>query len=378
MKKVILAPDSFKGTMSSIKVCDIMEEKIKKFFPLAEVIKIPVADGGEGTVDSFLKAVGGTKVRVKVSGPYFETIDSFYGILPDGKTAVIEMAAAAGLPLVENRKNPLSTTTYGVGELIRHAVLNGCRNIIIGLGGSCTNDGGAGLAAALGVKFYDDVGKEFVPVGGTLSRIERIDISEMQNLSGLTVTAMCDVNNPLCGENGAAKVFGPQKGADEETAELLDRNLRHFADVIRSQFGKDIADIPGAGAAGGMGAGVAVFLNAGLKQGIDVVLDTVEFDRLLDRADLVFTGEGKIDGQSLRGKVVYGVAARAKKHGVPVVAVAGDIGDDIEEIYKLGVSAIVSINRMAIPFEMARHRSEKDLALTMETIMRLISLNAAT
>ncbi len=200
----------------------------------------------------------------------------------------------------------------------------------------------------------------------------------MQNLSGLTVTAMCDVNNPLCGENGAAKVFGPQKGADEETAELLDRNLRHFADVIRSQFGKDIADIPGAGAAGGMGAGVAVFLNAGLKQGIDVVLDTVEFDRLLDRADLVFTGEGKIDGQSLRGKVVYGVAARAKKHGVPVVAVAGDIGDDIEEIYKLGVSAIVSINRMAIPFEMARHRSEKDLALTMETIMRLISLNAAT
>lgn len=375
VKKVILAPDSFKGTMSSIRICEIMEKEIKNFFPDLEIIKIPVADGGEGTVDSLVQAADGNKVYVKVKGPYFETIDSFYGILADGETAVIEMAAAAGLPLAESRKNPSATTTYGVGELIMHAASNGCKKLIIGLGGSCTNDGGAGMAAALGVKFLDNEGNEFIPVGGTLSRIWKIDTSEMLDLSDLKITAMCDVDNPLCGENGAAKIFGPQKGADHEMAELLDRNLKHFADVIKSQLNKDILDMPGAGAAGGLGAGAAVFLNAELKRGIDVVLDTVQFNTLLDRADMVFTGEGKIDGQSLRGKVVHGVAARAKKYGVPVIAVVGDIGDGIEEIYNCGVSAIVSINRVAVPFEIARHRSEKDLALTMNTIMRLLSLN---
>ena len=374
MKKIIIAPDSFKGTMSSIRICDIMEEEIRKFFPDAEINKIPVADGGEGTVDSLIEAGKGKKVFVKVKDPYFETIDSFYGILSDGETAVIEMAAAAGLPLVENRKNPSATTTYGVGELIRHAVSKGCKNIIIGLGGSCTNDGGAGMAAALGVKFTDEEGKEFIPVGGTLSQVKKIDTSEMLDLSGLTITAMCDVNNPLCGENGASKIFGPQKGADKEMTELLDRNLKHFANIIKSQLNKDIIDMPGAGAAGGLGAGVAVFLNAELKQGIDVVLDTVDFNTLLDQANLVFTGEGRIDGQSIRGKVVHGVAIRAKKYGVPVIAVVGDIGDGIEDIYNAGVSAIMSINRVAVPFEIARLRSEKDLALTMNTIMRLLNL----
>lgn len=374
MKKIILAPDSFKGTMSSIRICDIMEEEIKKFFPDTEIKKIPVADGGEGTVDSLIKAAKGKKVSVKVKGPYFENMDSFYGILSDGETAVIEMAAAAGLPLVENRKNPSATTTYGVGELIRHAVLNGCKKLIIGLGGSCTNDGGAGMAAAIGVKFINKEGREFIPVGGTLSQIEKIDTSEMLDLSGLTITAMCDVNNPLCGENGAAKIFGPQKGADKEMAEVLDKNLKHYADVIKSQLNKDVLEMPGAGAAGGLGAGVAVFLNAELKRGIDVVLDTVGFNTLLDQADLVFTGEGKIDGQSLRGKVVHGVAARAEKYGVPVIAVVGDIGDEIDEIYHCGVSAIMSINRVAVPFEIARLRSETDLALTMNTIMRLLTI----
>lgn len=374
MKKVILAPDSFKGTMSSSRICDIMEEEIRKFFPDIEIFKIPVADGGEGTVDSLTWAAGGKKVNVRVTGPYFEPVDSFYGILPDGKTAVIEMAAAAGLPLVENRKKPSETTTYGVGELIKHAVSNKCTNIILGLGGSCTNDGGAGMAAAVGVKFFNKKGKEFVPVGGTLDNIENIDTSEMLDLSDVKITAMCDVDNPLCGENGAAKVFGPQKGADGEMVELLDRNLRHFADVLKSRLNKDILEMPGAGAAGGMGAGAAAFLNAELKRGIDVVLDTLNFDKLLDGADLVFTGEGKIDGQSLRGKAVYGVASRAKKHAVPVIAVVGDIGDDIEEIYNAGVSAIISINRAAVPFETARLRSEKDLALTVDTIMRLLKL----
>lgn len=374
MKKIVLAPDSFKGTMSSIKICDIMEAEIKKFYPDAEVIKIPVADGGEGTVDAFLEAVGGEKIHVMVKGPYFETMDSFYGILADGKTAVIEMAAAAGLPLVENRKNPFLTTTYGVGELIRHAVESGCRNLIIGLGGSCTNDGGAGMAAALGVKFICKDGEKFIPTGGTLSRVDRIDTSEIMDLSGVTITVMCDVNNPLCGENGASKVFGPQKGADAAMTELLDRNLRHFAEIIKVHLNKDITDMPGAGAAGGMGAGTAAFLDAELKRGIDVVLDTAGFDSLLEGTDLVFTGEGKIDSQSLSGKVICGVASRAKKHNVPVIAVVGDIGDDTEEIYSLGITAVMSINRVAVPFEIARHRSEKDLALTMNTIMRLLTL----
>lgn len=374
MKKIVLAPDSFKGTMSSIKICDIMEAEIKKFYPDAEVIKIPVADGGEGTVDAFLEAVGGEKIHVMVKGPYFETMDSFYGILADGKTAVIEMAAAAGLPLVENRKNPFLTTTYGVGELIRHAVESGCRNLIIGLGGSCTNDGGAGMAAALGVKFICKDGEEFIPTGGTLSRVDRIDTSEIMDLSGVTITVMCDVNNPLCGENGASKVFGPQKGADAAMTELLDRSLRHFAEIIKVHLNKDITDMPGAGAAGGMGAGTAAFLDAELKRGIDVVLDTAGFDSLLEGTDLVFTGEGKIDSQSLSGKVICGVASRAKKHNVPVIAVVGDIGDDTEEIYSLGITAVMSINRVAVPFEIARHRSEKDLALTMNTIMRLLTL----
>lgn len=374
MKKVILAPDSFKGTMSALRICDIMEEEIKKFFPDAEIKKVPVADGGEGTVDSLIKAAGGEKVHVKVKGPYFETVDCFYGVLSDGETAVIEMAAAAGLPLVENRKDPSLATTYGVGELIRHAVSKGCKSLIIGLGGSCTNDGGAGMAAAVGVKFINHAGKEFIPTGATLNQIEKIDMSEIMDLSGIKITAMCDVNNPLCGINGAAKVFGPQKGAGEEMTELLDENLRYFAGVIKSQLGKDVADIPGAGAAGGMGAGVVAFLGAGLKRGIDVILDTVSFDSMLDGADLVFTGEGKIDSQSLRGKVVHGIAVRAKKYGVPVIAVVGDIGDGAEEIYSCGVTAIISINRVAVPFEIARLRSEKDLAMTMNTIMRLLSL----
>lgn len=374
MKRIILAPDSFKGTISSIRICDIMEEEIRRFFPQIEINKIPVADGGEGTVDSLIKAAKGEKVYVKVKGPHFETIQSFYGILSDGKTAVIEMAAAAGLPLVENNKNPLKTTTYGVGELIRHAVSKGCANIIIGLGGSCTNDGGAGMAAAMGVKFTDKDGKEFIPVGGTLCQIENIDTSGMLDLSGLTVTAMCDVDNPLCGENGASKVFGPQKGADTEMVQFLDNNLKHFSDVIKSQLYKDILEMPGAGAAGGMGAGVSAFLGAELKRGIDVVLDTTGFNALLDGADIVFTGEGKIDGQSLRGKVVHGVATRAKTYGVPVIAVVGDIGDDINDIYKAGVSVIMSINRVAVPFEIARLRSEEDLKHTMNTIMRFLNL----
>jgi len=377
MKKVILAPDSFKGTMSSIKICNIMEKAIIKHIPDIDVIKIPVADGGEGTVECFLEAVGGSIVQTEVSGPFFDKINSFYGILPDRTTAIIEMAAAAGLPLVGDRKDPTITTTYGVGELIKHAVTDsGCRKIIIGLGGSCTTDGGTGMASALGIKFYDGHNNEFIPVGGTLEKISRIDASGLlKELRDCTILGMCDVNNPLFGKSGAAYVFGPQKGANDETVRLLDKGLEHLSDQLVRHLNLDVAQIPGAGAAGGLGAGIIAFLNGTLESGIETVLDTVKFDALLRDANIVFTGEGKIDGQSLRGKVVAGVAKRAKKQNVPVIAVVGDIGDDIDGIYEAGVSAIVSINRVAVPFSVAAARCESDLAETMDTIMRLLKLS---
>jgi len=375
MKNIILAPDSFKGTMSSSRICGIMEEVLVRYFPDAVIRKIPVADGGEGTVECFREAVGGTEVRLKVSGPYFEEIEAAYAVLPDGSTAVIELAAAAGLPLVGENRNPLLTTTFGVGQMIRHALENGCKNIVLGLGGSSTNDCGTGMAAALGVRFLDEKGEAFVPVGGTLDRIKDIDMScRAKELDGCKLTVMCDVDNPLCGINGAAYVYGPQKGADEETVIVLDINLEYLSGLIREKLHTDLAQMPGAGAAGGAGAGVVAFLGGELKPGIETVLDVVGFDSLLENADLVFTGEGKIDRQSLRGKVVAGVAKRAKLKGVPVIVVVGDIGDEIDEVYRLGVTAVVSINRVAVPFETAKHRSESDLRLTMHDIARLLML----
>jgi glycerate kinase len=375
MKRIILAPDSFKGTMSAIKVCNIMEGEIKRHFPDMEVVKIPVADGGEGTVDCFLEALGGSRINLTVCGPLFAETKAFYGILPDGNTAVIEMAAAAGLPLTKGRNNPAATTTYGVGQLIRNAVENGCRKIIIGLGGSATNDGGAGMAAALGIRFIDALDCEFIPVGGTLDRVARIDTEGLvKELADCEITGMCDVDNPLYGEYGAARIYGPQKGADEECIVLLDKNLEYFSSLLKQQLGIDIAHLPGTGAAGGLGAGIMAFLKAGLKSGIDTVLDTVGFNNLLQGTDLVITGEGRIDGQSLRGKVVVGIAGRAKEKGIPLIAVVGDIGDDIQQVYSKGVTAVVSINRVAVPFEKAAARCETDLSCTMDTIMRLLKI----
>jgi len=374
MKKILLIPDSFKGTMSSEEICSIMESKILEYYPKAQVISIPVADGGEGSVDSFLAAAGGRKITATVKGPYFEDMQSFYGILPDG-TAVIEMAAAAGLPLVGDNLQPDKTTTFGVGQLIKHAVEAGSRKIIVGLGGSATNDGGTGAASALGIRFLNAAGEAFIPTGGTLNDISSIDMSSLNPLlSGIEIITMCDIDNPLCGPSGAAAVFGPQKGADEAMVKLLDANLAHMAEVIRRDLGKDIRDLPGAGAAGGMGAGMAAFLGSRLQMGIETVLDTVHFDSLLHDADMVFSGEGKIDFQSLRGKVVIGVARRTKKAGVPLIAIVGDIGDNIEGAYNEGVSAIFSINRVAVPFKEAKPRSRSDLALTMDNLMRFISI----
>lgn len=372
MKKFVLIPDSFKGTMTPVEICRIMDEEIRKIYPDADIVSIPVADGGEGSVDAFLSACGGKKIELTVKGPYLEEMTGFYGVLDNG-TAVIEMAACAGLPLVENNKNPLKTSTYGVGQLILHAAESGCKKIIVGLGGSCTNDAGTGAAAACGVRFYNEEGKEFIPTGGTLSEIRKIDVSGFApELKDVEIITMCDIDNPLYGPFGAAHVFGPQKGADEKMVLILDEGLRDISELIKTQLGKDISVIPGSGAAGGMGGGMVAFFDSKLQMGIETVLDTVNFNDVAKDADMIFTGEGKIDTQSIRGKVVIGVARRAKSLGVPVVAVVGDIGDDIELAYEEGVSGIFSINRVAVDFKLAKKRSKSDLALTMNNLMRFI------
>jgi glycerate kinase len=372
MKKFILIPDSFKGTMSSEQICSIMEKAILKHYPDAQVISLPVADGGEGSVDSFLSAMGGDKIKLEVTGPYFEKMEGFYGIV-DGDTAVVEMAACAGLPLVGENRNPATTTTFGVGELILDAAKKGCKKIVVGLGGSATNDGGVGAAAAIGVKFFDENGKEFVPTGGTLANIKSIDISSRSPLlDGIEIITMCDIDNPLLGEHGAAHVFGPQKGADEKMVLFLDEQLKHLSDVIESDLKKSVVDIPGSGAAGGMGAGMVAFFDSKLEMGIEVVLDTVGFDELLEGTDMVFSGEGKIDFQSLRGKVVIGIAKRTKQHNVPLVAVVGDIGDSLEGAYEMGVSGIFSINRVAKEYKDVKDRAPSDMFLTVDNLIRFL------
>lgn len=373
MKKFVLVPDSFKGTMSSAQVCAAMEAGIRTVFPEAAVVSLPVADGGEGSADAFLTALGGEKVSLRVTGPQGTELDSFYALLPDG-TAVIEMAAAAGLPQVTGEKDPEKTTTYGVGELLRHAANHGAKRAVMCLGGSATNDGGCGAAAACGVRFLNEAGEAFVPVGGTLQSVAAVDLSGMDSaVQALDIVTMCDIDNPLCGPTGAAAVFGPQKGADAAMVARLDAGLHHLAEVLRRCLGADVEDLPGAGAAGGMGAGMAAFFRSRLQPGIETVLDTVRFGEVVRDADLILTGEGKLDSQSLRGKVVSGVAKRAG--GVPVIAVVGDVGDGIETVYGMGVTAVFAINRVAVPYEKARLRAEGDLRATVTDIMRLLKMS---
>lgn len=374
MEKILLVPDSFKGTLSSRQVCQVMSGQLRRFFPQAQVKSIPVADGGEGSVEAFLAAAGGERRTRTVTGPFGEPVEAFYGILGDGRTAVIEMAACAGLPLAEGRLNPERATTYGVGELLLAAKEAGCSKAILGLGGSCTNDGGVGAAAALGAKFTRADGTAFVPTGGTLGEIAALDVSPVaQALQGMELTAMCDIDNPLYGEAGAAAVFAPQKGADAAMVARLDAGLRHLGQVSARCLGRDFSHLPGAGAAGGLGFGMAAFCGAQLRMGIDAVLDAVGFDSLLPGTDVVFTGEGKIDSQSARGKVVSGVAARCRKAGVPVVAVVGQIGQGFEEMYQQGLTAVFSINRAAQPFAESRFHAGENLVLTMENIARLLA-----
>ena len=371
MKKIVLIPDSFKGTMSSREICSIMKSAILKHYPKCEVISIPVADGGEGSVDAFLEALGGEKIYKMITGPYYgEKVNGYYAILPD-RTAVIEMAASASLPMVGERKDPSKTTTYGVGELILDAITKKAERIILGLGGSATNDGGCGLAAALGVSFYNKENEKFIPVGGTLDKVSRIDTSTMDpRLKSTPITTMCDIDNPFYGKEGASYIYGPQKGADERMVRELDEKMKNLASVIKRDCGVDVQSIPGSGAAGGMGGGMAAFFSSPLQMGIETVLETVHFSTLIKGADYIYTGEGKIDGQSLRGKVVIGVAREARKKSIPVIAFVGDIGDNAEKAYEEGVTSIFSINRVALPYTQQRPRAKKDLYLTVDNLLR--------
>lgn len=285
----------------------------------------------------------------------------------------IELAMVAGLPLVEGRMNPCDTSTYGVGEMIAHAVRYGCKKIVLGIGGSCTNDGGCGLAAALGVRFLKKDGKGFVPTGGTLSEIAHIQREEaLIRMNDVQIVTICDIDNPMFGSEGAACIFGPQKGADPEMVEVLDANLRYLSEKISNDLGINVSGLPGAGAAGAVGAGMAAFFGSKLQSGIQTVLDLVRFDEIIKDTDLIITGEGQIDSQSLRGKVVIGIAEKAKKQQVPVLALVGSVGDGAEAAYSMGVTSIISINRKAEDFSLSRYKSKENLAATVEAILRLV------
>jgi len=373
MKKAVIIPDSFKGTLSSLQICGIIEGKINDYFPDCNTISIPVADGGEGSVDCFITALGGERISIVVKNPYFEDMRSFYGIIGGGNTAVIEMAACAGLPLIEGRKDPSVTTTYGVGQLILDAAKRGVKKIIVGLGGSGTNDGGCGAAAAVGIDFLNKKGEKFVPAGGTIHEIAEIDMTGKNRiLDGIEIITMCDIDNPMYGMTGAAHVFGPQKGASPEMVLLLDEGIKHLSEVIKKNLGKDLGNIPGSGAAGAMGAGMMAFFDSKLQMGIETVLDTVKFDSIISDADIIFTGEGKIDSQSLRGKVVIGVAKRAKKQNVPVIVIVGGADNDIDRAYDFGVTSIFAINKLPEAFELSRFKSVENITFTIDNIMRLI------
>lgn len=337
---LIVIPDSFKGTLTAIEVCDIISQAIWEICPGAAVTAIPMADGGEGTCEAFRYAMGGELTRVRVHGPFMDEKDAYYW-RKDG-TAVVELAAAAGFISQAELRDPAGTTTFGVGELIRHAIGAGCRKIILGLGGSCTNDGGAGIAAALGAVFTDSKGASFLPVGETLEQIAGMDLSKLHDtVRGVDFEVMCDVDNPLYGPQGAAYVFAPQKGADEAMVQVLDRNLQAFSEMLRRLAGIDVSGISGGGAAGGAGAGAVAFLNARLRPGARILLEEIGFDELLRSCDLVITGEGRLDEQSLRGKVVMTVASRAKAAHVPVIAVVGSTAGDFTSIYGYGIKKVI-------------------------------------
>lgn len=376
MKKTfVLAPDSFKESMSAKTACEAMARGIRKVLPEAEIIQVPMADGGEGTVDALVDGSQGTMVDVEVSGPIpSEKVKTYFGLLADKKTAVMEMAKANGIELLSKEKrNPLITSTYGTGEMILAALDQGVEKIIIGIGGSVTNDGGAGMAQALGAHFLDKAGQELAVGGGSLGKLAKIDLSDLDpRVKDTEIIIASDVTNPLVGPKGASQVFGPQKGATKEMVDELDKNLTHYATIIEQDLGIDIVDRPGAGAAGGLGAGLLVFTEASMQSGVNIVTELTHLAKKISQADYVFTGEGGMDFQTKFGKAPYGVAKIAKKYDKPVFACAGYIGEQVEVLYEEGMTAIFGILAKASTLDEALLSGEENLMRTVENITRVL------
>jgi len=374
--KILVAPDSFKGSLTAMEAAENIKRGIHNFDSEINVDLLPMADGGEGTVQSLVDATDGEIIEKEVTGPLGDQVEAFYGLLGDKKTAVIEMAAASGLPLVpEEKKNPLKTTTYGTGELIASALEHGVEQIIIGIGGSATNDAGVGMAQALGAEILDAEGNQVDFGGGNLDQIESMNLNSLDSrLKDVEILAACDVDNPLYGEDGAAYVYAPQKGADTKMVEILDQNLRHFNQITIKELDKDTNKIPGAGAAGGLGAGLVAFLNAELKAGVDIVLEIIDFESRLKDVDLVITGEGMLDGQSIYGKSPVGVSRSAAKKDIPVIAVAGTLGRGVEKVLDHGINAYFSIIDRPAELKEIVERSPELLANLSEQVIRTIQI----
>lgn len=372
--KIIVAPDSYKGSVSALGVAQAMERGILSVFPNAEVHKIPIADGGEGTVEALISATNGTLHHLEVTGPLGELVTATWGILGDGQTAVIEMAAASGLPLIpEENRNPRISTTYGTGELMREALDAGLRKIIIGIGGSATNDGGAGMARALGVRFSADDGQELPDGGAALARLKHIDLAGLDpRLSVSQITVACDVDNPLCGPRGASAVFGPQKGATPEIVAELDDALGHFSVIAQKATGRAVAELPGAGAAGGLGAGLMFFTPARLKPGVEIVLEAVGFAEMVKGAAFVITGEGRTDFQTAFGKAPVGVAKIAKQFNIPVFCLSGGLGEGVDEVLALGIDAVISICDRPLTLDACMREGSMLIESASERLCRIV------
>ncbi|AKE97017.1 glycerate kinase [Cronobacter sakazakii] len=373
LKKIVIAPDSFKESLSAMDVARAIEAGFREIYPQAHYVCVPMADGGEGTVEAMVAATGGQIITTPVTAPLGNKVDSFFGLLGDGETAVVEMAAASGLHLVPTaQRDPRITTSYGTGELILAALERGVKAIIIGIGGSATNDGGAGMMQALGARFLDGEGRELAPGGAALARLERLDLSALDpRLAQVSVTAACDVDNPLCGEKGASAVFGPQKGATPAMVTELDAALRRFGEQLEAATGKAIISAPGAGAAGGMGAALLGMLNAELRPGIEIVIESLGLAQAVRDADLVITGEGRLDSQSIHGKTPIGVARVAKQFQRPVVAIAGSLTPDYQIVHEHGIDAAFSVIDRIVTLQEALDDAERNLRVTARNVAAL-------
>ena len=374
--KIVSAPDSYKESLSALEVAQAVEAGFRQVFPDADYVLVPVADGGEGTVDAMVAATGGRKETVTVSGPLGEPVEAFYGLTGDGDTAVIEMAAASGLALVPpDRRNPLLTSSRGTGELIRAALDAGARRFILGIGGSATNDGGAGMVQALGARLLDLEGRELDGSGGDLARLERIDVSALDpRLAECRIEVACDVDNPLTGARGASAVFGPQKGATPEMVQALDANLARLARIVERDLGVAVDAVPGAGAAGGMGAAMLAFFGATLKPGIEIVTAAVDLDTHVRDADLVITGEGRIDFQTVHGKTPIGVARVAKRHGKPVIGIAGSLGAEVGVVHAHGIDAVFSVLGKPCTLDEALRDAAANVELTARNVAAVLRI----